>query len=86
MGMLVSFAPVEMAIDGGVGVFPNLEKRIGRVLILSQRNVIVVQNAPRIARVKGWWFSLGKENVGLERILEEAVNSSADLDTLRLVF
>lgn len=76
---MVSFAPVKMAVDRGVGVFPNLEKRIRRVLILSQRDVIVVQNAPRIARVKRWSFSLRKENVGLERILEEAVNSSANL-------
>ena len=82
---MVPFAPVEMAIDRGVGVFPNLEKRIGRVLILSQRDVIVVQNAPRIARVKRWAFSFRKENVGLECILEEAVNSSANLKRVWLV-
>jgi hypothetical protein len=63
MRVLVPLPTVQMTIDRGMGIFPNLKKGVCRVLVFCQREVMIIQQTPRAGIVKRWALSLGKENV-----------------------
>jgi hypothetical protein len=63
MRMLISLPTVKMTVDRGMGIFPNLEEGICRVLIVCQGKIMIIQQTPRAGSVKRWALPLGKENV-----------------------
>ena len=79
MGVLVPFASVQVAIDRRVRIFPDLKKSLGRMLIVGQWEIVIIECLPGILGIKGEWVSLGEEDVRLERIFVEAVDTSTNL-------
>jgi len=77
--MLIPFSAVQVPCDRCMRFLPNLQEGIGRMLILAQRGIMVIQGMPLTLVIVGRTFPGRQEDVGLECVFKKAVNACSNL-------